>query len=437
MGQEVVGVMEFFCRQVRQPDEDVLGMLAATGGQVGQFIGRVTVQEALHEREEQLRQAQKMEAVGRLAGGIAHDFNNLLTAIMGYSQLLLRKLSEDHPLRRYAVEIHQGGERASRLTGQLLAFSRKQVLQPKVLDLNAILTGLTLMLRRLLGEQIHMETRLAADLGMVKADPGQIEQVILNLVVNARDAMAHGGRMTIETANVTLDELSAAIHGEVKAGDYVLLSVTDTGCGMEPDTLQHIFEPFFTTKGRDKGTGLGLATVYGIVRQSGGGVEVMSKPGSGSTFVIYLPRAVETVPRPVVTAVTGPLAGSETVLLVEDEDAVRSLAAQVLDQHGFKVLEARNGEEALAAAERWPGKVHLLVTDVVMPGMSGPEVAERLGKRQAELRVLYISGYTDNAINDGTVLEAGTGYLQKPFSTDALLHKVRSILDATAHTTQG
>ena len=438
VGAEVVGVMEFFSRQERQPDEDVLRMLTATGGQVGQFIGRVQAQEALREREEQLRQAQKMEAVGRLAGGIAHDFNNLLTAIMGYSQLLLRKLKDDHPLRRYAVEIHQGGERASRLTGQLLAFSRKQVLQPKVLDLNGIINGLDLMLRRLLGEQIQLEARLSSDLGAVKADPGQVEQVLLNLIVNARDAMSHGGRMTIETANVDLDDLSAALRGGVKPGFYVMVSVRDTGCGMDTDTLQHIFEPFFTTKGREKGTGLGLATVYGIVRQSGGGIEVSSKVGLGTTFTIYLPRVAETVERAAKTVdSTEPLAGSETILLVEDEDAVRSLARQVLEQQGFTVLEAKNGEEALEFVDQHRVALHLLITDVVMPGMSGPEVAEHLGKQQPDLRILYISGYTDNAIGDGTVLEAGTGYLQKPFSPDALLQKVRSILDSPLEATHG
>ena len=432
-GTEVVGVMEFFTRHVRQPDEEVLRMLTATGSQIGQFMERVRAQEALQEREEQLRQAQKMEAIGRLAGGIAHDFNNLLTAIMGYSELLLKKFEEEDPRRRYAIEIHQGGERAARLTGQLLAFSRKQVLQPRVLDLNTIVTNLDLMLHRLLGEHIKLETALAPELGAVKADPGQIEQVILNLVVNSRDAMPHGGRLVIETSNVDLDEVSAPILGEIKPGAYVRLTVKDTGCGMNAETLDHIFEPFFTTKGRDKGTGLGLATVYGIVRQSGGGVEVMSKPDYGTTFHVYVPRVSETVEAPAGASPARELSGgSETILLVEDEGAVRSLAKQVLEQNGYTVLEASNGGEALVFADQHRGRISLLITDVVMPGMSGPDVAERLASLRPEIRVLYISGYTDNAIGDGGVVEMGMAYLSKPFSPDALLLKVRGILDAPA-----
>jgi PAS domain S-box-containing protein len=430
-GTEMVGVMEFFTRQVRQPDEEVLRMLTATGSQIGQFMERVRAQAALQEREEQLRQAQKMEAIGRLAGGIAHDFNNLLTAIMGYSQLLLRKLEEDDPRHRYASEIHQGGERAARLTGQLLAFSRKQVLQPRILDLNVIVTNLDLMLHRLLGEHIKLETVLEPGLGPVRADPGQVEQVLLNLAVNSRDAMQKGGRLVIETANVALEEIPPHVFGEVKPGSYVRLTVNDTGCGMGAETLEHIFEPFFTTKGREKGTGLGLATVYGIVRQSGGAVEVVSKPGRGTTFHVYLPRASGKAEVQAAAPIPSePLRGSETILLVEDEVAVRSLACQVLEQNGYVVLEATNGGEALVFAEQHPGRIALLITDVVMPGMSGPDVAERLAALRPEIRVLYMSGYTDNAIGAGGVLEAGMAYLPKPFSPDALLLKVRGILDA-------
>jgi PAS domain S-box-containing protein len=431
-GPELIGVMEFFSRDIRQPDEEVQRMLAATGSQIGQFIERVRAQQTLQEREEQLRQAQKMEAIGRLAGGIAHDFNNLLTAMMGYSQLLLRKIDENHPLRRYAWEIYQGGERAARLTGQLLAFSRKQVLQPKVLDLNAIITNMDLMFHRLLGEQIKLETALASDLGAVKADPGQLEQVILNLVVNSRDAMSNGGRLGIETMNVDFDAATAAVYGDVKAGQYVRLTVTDTGCGMDSGTLEHIFEPFFTTKGREKGTGLGLATVYGIVRQSGGEIEVTSQPNHGTTFNVYLPRVTENVETPIGNALSDePLGGNETVLLVEDEQAVRSLARQVLEQNGYTVLDAINGAEALVLAEQHRGRINLVITDVVMPGISGPDVAHRLASLRPDIRILYMSGYTDNAIGDDGVLEDGTAYLAKPFSPDALLRKVREILDPT------
>jgi two-component system cell cycle sensor histidine kinase/response regulator CckA len=405
-------------------------MLTATGSQIGQFMERVRAQATLQEREEQLRQAQKMEAIGRLAGGIAHDFNNLLTAIMGYSQLLLRKLEADDPCHRYASEIHQGGERAARLTGQLLAFSRKQVLQPRVLDLNASVTGLDLMLHRLLGEHIKLDTVLEPGLGSVKADPGQIEQVLLNLAVNSRDAMPQGGRLAIETANVELEAIPAQVLGDIKPGSYVRLTVADTGCGMASETLEHMFEPFFTTKGREKGTGLGLATVYGIVRQSGGAVEVVSEPDVGTTFHVYLPRVSGKAEVLESAAVPNELLrGSETILLVEDEVAVRSLARQVLEQNGYTVLEATNGGEAIVVAEQHRGRIALLITDVVMPGMNGPDVAERLAGLRPEIRVLYISGYADDAIGAGGVLEAGMAYLPKPFSSEALLVKVREGLD--------
>lgn len=429
-GSQILGVMEFFSREIRQPDEEVLRMLAAAGSQIGQFMQRLQAQQILQEREEQLRQAQKMEAVGRLAGGIAHDFNNVLTAIMGYSQLLLNRLGPDDPLRRYVSEIHQGGERASRLTGQLLAFSRKQVLQPKVLDLNAVIASMDLMLHRLLGEHIKLVTALAPELGAIEADPGQIEQVILNLAVNSRDAMPEGGRLTIETANVTLDALSAPDLPEAKPGPYVKLMVGDTGSGMDAETLGHIFEPFFTTKARDKGTGLGLATVYAIVQQSGGMMRVSSAPEQGSTFSVYLPRASKIAEVPLFAATPAePLGGRETILLVEDEAAVRSLARQVLEQTGYTVVEAAHGGEALACAERYRGRIDLLITDVVMPGMSGRDVARRLSSLRPDMKVLYMSGYTDNMIGADGVLDAGTAYLAKPFSPDALLVKVRETLD--------
>ncbi|HWP34099.1 MAG TPA: PAS domain-containing protein, partial [Thermodesulfobacteriota bacterium] len=380
--------------------------------------------------EEQLRQSQKMEAIGRLAGGIAHDFNNILTAITGYSELLLGRLEEGDPLRRHALEIHRAAERAASLTRQLLAFSRRQVLRPTVVDLNAVVSNMDGMLRRLIGEDIELRTLPAADLGWVRADTGQLEQAILNLAVNARDAMPQGGKLTIETANVELDEAYAQRHAPVVPGRYVLLAVSDTGCGMDPETRARIFEPFFTTKERGKGTGLGLATVYGIVKQSGGYIWVYSEPGHGSTFKIYLPR-VEAAPAPLPPPPARPPApGRETVLLVEDEDAVRTLARQVLEQHGYRVLEAAGAADALALVEWHRGSIDLLLTDVVMPGMSGRELAERFAAARGAVKVLYMSGYTDSAIVHHGILDPGTAFLQKPFSPAALAGKVRDVLDA-------
>ncbi|MFL6210413.1 MAG: PAS domain S-box protein [Pyrinomonadaceae bacterium] len=379
--------------------------------------------------EEQLRQAQKMEAVGQLAGGVAHDFNNLLTAITGYSELTLMRLQAADPLRRNIEEVKKAGERAAALTRQLLAFSRKQVLQPKVIDLNAVVSELEKMLRRLIGEDIGLRTALAPTLGSIKADPGQIEQIIMNLVVNARDAMPQGGKLTIETQNVYLDEDYAKTHIAVTPGPYVLLAVSDTGTGMDEKIRARIFEPFFTTKEVGKGTGLGLSTVYGIVKQSGGNIWVYSEVGLGTTFKVYLPRVDEGAEEYQRGAETeAALYGTETILLAEDEEMVRKLAREVLEMYGYQVLEAANGGAALLICERHTEPIHLLITDVIMPEMSGRKLAARLARLRPEMKVLYMSGYTDNAIVHQGVLDEGTNFIQKPFAPHALAQKVRAVL---------
>ena len=380
--------------------------------------------------EEQYRQAQKMEAVGRLAAGVAHDFNNLLMAITGYSELLLARLGERDPLRRYVEEVKKAGDRAASLTRQLLTFSRQQVLELRVLDLNSVVANVDKMLRRVIGEDIELVAILGADLAPVKADPGQLEQVILNLAVNSRDAMPQGGKLTIETSSVELAEASSHRHGELSPGKYVVLAVSDSGCGMDSETQAHIFEPFFTTKEQGKGTGLGLAMVYGIVKQSGGSVWVYSEVGQGTTFKVYLPQVNEKVtaqvprpPQPVLTR------GWETILLVEDEEPVRSLVRSVLEASGYAVLEARHGEDALVVSEQHKGPIQLLVTDVVMPEMSGPELAEHLAPFHREMKVLYMSGYTEGSIQHHGRLGLGTAYLPKPFTPETLVRKVREVLN--------
>jgi PAS domain S-box-containing protein len=387
-------------------------------------------EERMESLQEQLRQSQKMEAIGRLAGGIAHDFNNLLTIIKGYSQLSLIELKEDTVLKRNITHIHTATDRAADLIRQLLAFSRRQILEMKVLDLNTILINLHNMLRRLIGEDIELVTLLAEDLGRVKTDLGWIEQAIMNLVVNARDAMPSGGKLTIETGNIDLDEAYVGGRVGVTPGRYVMLSVSDTGVGMTSEVTERLFEPFFSTKDKDKGTGLGLSTVYGIVKQSGGDIWVYSEPDKGSTFKIYLPRVDE----PLEERTEKPLddeflRGSETILLVEDEEEVRKLAVRVLERQGYKVLAARDGEEALRICEQHRDPIHLMLTDVVMPGMNGHEVAKRLESFHPETKVLYMSGYTDNAIVLHGVLVKGVHYIQKPFTVDALTKKVREVLE--------
>ena len=383
--------------------------------------------------ESQLRQAQKMEAVGQLAGGVAHDFNNLLTAIRGYSEFALNRLGDEtSSIRKDIEEIAKSADRASSLTRQLLAFSRKQLLQPRILQLNDVVGEVDKMLRRLIGEDIEVVTVFGRALGRVKADPGQIEQVLVNLVVNARDAMPDGGKLTIETKNVDIDEEYAAAHEGLSPGRYVMLAVHDTGHGIDAETKSRLFEPFFTTKEQGKGTGLGLATVYGIVKQSGGYVVVESEPGNGAAFKVFLHRleaGTDEVEHVVHIAEERPR-GSETVLLVEDEEVVRNLVREILEGNGYTVLEARNGAEALELGRGFTSPIHLLVTDVVMPKMSGRELAERLVTIHRETRVLYMSGYTDGAIGQHGVLDPHTELLQKPFTFDALAQKVRKVIDA-------
>jgi two-component system cell cycle sensor histidine kinase/response regulator CckA len=382
--------------------------------------------------EEQIRQSQKMDAIGNLAGGIAHDFNNLLTAINGYSALALRKADDETVVRRNLTEIKKAGDRAAALTRQLLAFSRKQVLQPKVLQLNAVVAEIHNMLKRLIGEDIDLVTMLDPALGQAKADPGQIEQVLMNLSVNARDAMPKGGKLTIETANVQLDEKYARAHESVQPGAYVMIAVSDTGCGMDSQTKDRIYEPFFTTKEVGKGTGLGLSTVYGIVNQSGGHIWVYSEEQVGTTFKIYLPRVVEQPQAVGEEEETIPFqTGTETILVVEDEEIVRELTTQILTECGYTVLKARNGVEALAICEKGDCEIDLLMTDVVMPLMGGRELSEKLFAKMPELRILFTSGYTDDAVVRHGVIETGTNFIQKPFVPDALARKVRRILDTT------
>jgi PAS domain S-box-containing protein len=388
-----------------------------------------------HTLELQLRQSQKMEAVGRLAGGIAHDFNNLLMVISGYSEFLLERLGADPALRTPAQEISSAAERASSLTRQLLAFSRKQMLAPKILDLNAVVTENLKMLTRMIGEDIDLVMVPDPNLAAVRADAGQIDQVILNLAVNARDAMPTGGKLTIETANVRLDEDYARTHAPLHPGDYVMLAISDTGMGMDAETQSHIFEPFFTTKGT-KGTGLGLSTVYGIIKQSGGYIWVYSEPGKGTTFKIYFPRVVaaeEAVAQTVQPQAEAHKAepGAETILLVEDEANLRYLARQFLEKQGYKVVEAADGAVALQIAVAHEGPIHLLLTDVIMPGMNGRELAQRVSEIRPNTKVLYMSGYTENVIGHNGTLDAGVRLLQKPFNLRDLKDLVREVLEAS------
>jgi two-component system cell cycle sensor histidine kinase/response regulator CckA len=380
--------------------------------------------------EEQLLQSQKMEAIGRLAGGVAHDFNNLLTIINGYSALALDTLGTQSPMYDEIDEINKAGVRAASLTNQLLTFSRRQVLEPKVFNLNTIVSDMDRMLRRLIGEDIEFVTVLDPALASVRADPGHIEQAIMNLVVNSRHAMPAGGRLTIETANVDLDDAYARRHQGVVPGSYVMLAVSDTGIGMDEQTRVRIFEPFFTTKEQGEGTGLGLSMVYGFVKQSGGHIWVYSEPSKGSTFKIYLPQVRERAdvighPQPRKPA----RGGSETILVVEDEESVRKLIHSILQKAGYIVLEAQNGHEALSLCESHTDPIHLLFSDVVMPQMSGPELARRLTSVRPEMNVLFMSGYTDNAVVLHGVLDAGTPFLQKPFTPAGLTSKVRDVLE--------
>jgi signal transduction histidine kinase len=429
--EEVVGVLGMADVEPRDFSAGEVDLVWSVAGQVAGALARIRLDEEHQRLEAQYHQAQKMEAVGRLARGVAHDFNNLLTAIMGYAGLTLQTLPPDDPVRSDIEGIQKTAERATNLTRQLLAFARKQIIHPTVLNLNDLILNVDKMLRRLIGEDIELVTLPAPELGQVKADPGQLEQVLLNLAVNARDAMPKGGKLTIETANVTLDEDYTSQHAEVTAGEYVMLSVSDTGMGMTEEVKTHLFEPFFTTKEKDKGTGLGLATCFGIVKQSGGHIEVYSEVDQGTTFKVYLPRLEETVSPVPVQAKSDDLPwGTETVLLVEDESSVRELASRLLRQQGYKVLEAANGDEALRVVQEYAeAEIDLLLTDMVMPQLGGRELADRLKAMWPGVKVLFISGYTDDAVVHHGVLEPGIAFLPKPFSSRILVRKVREVLD--------
>ena len=399
----------------------------------GQIVSYVAIKRDVTQEvrlKEQLLQAQKMESVGRLAGGIAHDFNNLLTVILGYAELAAGRLKPEDPSRLELSEIDKAAQRAADLTRQLLAFSRKQVLELRVIDLNRVVSHTHKMLRRLIGEDIDLVMSLKERLGSVKADTGQIEQVLLNLVVNSRDAMPKGGKLTIETSEVELDESYSTFHFDVPPGRYVVLAVSDTGTGMDAETLSHVFEPFFTTKEAGKGTGLGLSTVYGVVKQSGGHVTVYSEPGVGTTFKIYLPRVEDAPEMNRGSSAHAALAGgTETVLVVEDDEAIRRLTCRALEAQGYTVLSAAGAREAIRLCEEHAGEIHLMLTDVVMPGMSGRELARSAAALRPLVKVLFMSGYTDNVIVHHGVLDAGTAFLQKPFTPRSLAQKVREVLD--------
>jgi two-component system, cell cycle sensor histidine kinase and response regulator CckA len=385
---------------------------------------------ALRQSEDQLRMSQKLEAVGQLAGGVAHDFNNLLTVISGYSELVLNRLTESDENRPKVQEIKRAAERAATLTRQLLAFSRKQVLQPRLFDLNHLVSDMTKMLRRLIGENIEMTT-VIGEAAPINADQGQIEQVLMNLVVNARDAMPNGGHVTIETARVEIDDVYSSTHLNVKPGPYVMLAVSDSGCGIDAETQKHIFEPFFTTKEQGKGTGLGLSTVYGIVRQSGGHIWLYSEPGHGTAFKIYLPTATETETQPAAAPVDVALPrGTETILIVEDEPQIRNLAFDCLKFCGYDVLSSSSGLEALQLIERLGRPIDLVLTDVVMPKLSGRELSERISAIQPSAKVLFMSGYTNDSVVNHGILDGDTWFIQKPFTLESLVRRVREVLDS-------
>jgi len=411
--------------------------LRNSNGEIGGVIGtyyditdRKRVEAEKEKLQAQLQQAMKMEAVGRLAGGVAHDFNNLLTVIMGYSELLLQKIGKESPMHEEVEEIKRAGERAASLTQQLLAFSRKQIIEPKVVHLDHLVAEMHKMLTRLIGENIALQATTGKSLGSVKVDPGQFQQILMNLVVNARDAMPGGGKIVIETANVDLDEGYCAVHPYVKPGRFVMVAVSDTGKGISEKVKAHIFEPFYTTKERGSGAGLGLATTYGAVHQAGGSIEVSSEVGIGTTFRIYLPRIEEEAVKPEkVDRPTDLPGGTETVLLVEDEDTLRTLCERILGDLGYQVMPARNGAEAIAVAQKYGERIDLLLTDVVMPGMSGRELATQLVLHHPEMQVLFMSGYTDDAIGKHGVLDEGVSFIGKPYTPSALARKVREVLD--------
>jgi signal transduction histidine kinase/CheY-like chemotaxis protein len=425
----VVAVLTLYASSADFFTDELVATLNEVAPSISYALDRFVQERERLQLEAQLRQAQKMEAVGRLAGGVAHDFNNLLTIITGYCEILLAQPALDAPMRESIVAIGEAGERAAVLTRQLLTFSRQTMLEPQVLDVNAVVTTTTRMLRRLIGEDILLTTVLDPALSRVRVDPGQLDQVLLNLAINARDAMPTGGRLTIETANVELSEGYAAAHLDCSAGDYVMLAVTDTGVGMTPEVMAHIFEPFFTTKGVGKGTGLGLALVFGIVQQSGGGIHVYSEPGRGSTFKVYLPAITGAQTQAHGAPSIAALNGSETILLVEDDDAVRALALTILQRYGYQVLAAANGRDALGAAQSHTGVIDMLLTDVVMPHVSGPELADAMRTRFPQIKILFMSGYTDDAVVRHGLLNAEVAFIQKPYTPIGLARKIRQVLD--------
>lgn len=425
-----IGCVEIQSCQAGAYSKDHAAAMRMAANLTANAVENVSLVERDQVKEEQLRQSQKMDAIGQLAGGVAHDFNNLLTVITGYSELSLRRMANDDPLRKNIEGITKAGLRAAGLTRQLLAFSRRQMLQAKVLDLNSVVREMDAMLQRLIGENIDLVALLKPSLGQIKADPGQLEQVLLNLVVNARDAMPKGGKITIETGHKYLDETYAREHVAVQPGRYVVLTVSDNGVGMDADTQKRIFDPFFTTKPVGKGTGLGLSTVYGIVKQSEGSIWVYSESGRGTTFKVYLPRVDEvTDAEDGMSGLQGVHGGSETILIVEDEELVRELAVEILEQCGYVVMAAANGEEGLRICKGFDGRIDLMITDVVMPQMSGRELAERITALRPETCVLYMSGYTDDAIVRHGILEENMSFIQKPFLPDALARKAREVLD--------
>jgi signal transduction histidine kinase len=430
-GQEVLGVLNVYVapgHSRNRREEEFLGAVANV------LAGVIRHKKSEQEREavtSQLRQSQKMESIGRLAGGIAHDFNNVLTVISGYAEMLLEKTHEGDPGYKKVDSIKKSADHAATLTQQLLAFSRRQVLQPLVLDLNAVIRDQRMMLGRLIGEDIKIEMKLAKNLGQVMIDPGQMSQVIMNLVINARDAMPAGGRIIIETSNVELDETYAGLHISVIPGSYVMVAITDTGVGMDTETQAHIFEPFFTTKELGKGTGLGLAMVDGIVKQSGGSIWVYSEPGRGTTFKIYLARLVGHAEKSGKQEVRHPDAGgNETILVAEDQAEVRELVCEVLRSKGYRVLEGADGEKARALSDQHPGAVDLLLSDLVMPGIGGPELAEAIRIKRPATKILFMSGYTERAAHQRSTLKKDEAFIQKPFGPAALARKVREVLDA-------